>query len=124
MLCFFFSLNKKNIIHPDFFHTINGTFILELLTKLLKVSKSYITEQSFASMDAGSQSGKVFCVVGCFYASPVYRQVLEKIFEDRFRVFSISLEQFLKESGIEVFIKNERRSDFLHNCNFLCRLDV
>ena len=92
MLCFFFTLNKKNVIHPDFFHSINGTFILELLTELLKICKSHITEQCFAGMDTRSQCGKVLAIIGIFYARPIYRQIFQEIFEDSFCVYSIAFE--------------------------------
>ena len=92
MLGFFLSLNQQNVIKPQFFHTINGTFVLELLTKFLKVRKTYISEQSFASMNACSQNGKIFCVIGCFNTFPIHRNIPQEIFEDSLCVYSIAFE--------------------------------
>ena len=75
MLSSFFSLDQKDIIHPKLFRTINGTFVLELLTLLLKISKSDITEECFAGMNAGSQYGKILTVIGSFDPLPIDRQV-------------------------------------------------
>jgi hypothetical protein len=117
----FFPLNEKDIVHPQFFRTINGTFVLELLTKLLKIGKTDIAEQGFAGVDACSQDGKIPIVVSRFYTVPVYRKIFEEIFKDGFCVFGIALEEFFEERGVKVFVEDERGSDFLHICNFCIR---
>ena len=90
MLGSFFSLDQQKVFKPQFFHSINGTFVLELLTKFLKVRKTYIPEQGFAGVDACSQNGKIFIVVGCLYTFPVNRKIPQEIFEDSLCVYSIA----------------------------------
>jgi len=107
MLGSFLSLDQQNVVKPQFFHTINGTFVLELLTKFLKISKTYISEQSFAGMYACSQNGKIFTVVGCLYTFPVDRKIPQEIFEDSLCVYGIAFEQFSQEGGVETFIENK-----------------
>ena len=100
VLSLFFSLDKKDIVHSQFFRTINGTFVLELLTLLLKIRKTDIAEESLASVDACSQDGKIPVMVSRFYPLPVSRKILEKIFKDGFCVFCITLEELFKERRI------------------------
>src|ERR1700759_948289 len=116
MLCFFFSLDEEDIIHPELVHCINGTFVLELLAKLLEIGKTYISEQCLTSMNGCSQRGKILAVVSGFDPLPVNRKVFQEIFEDGFCVNSIAFEQFGQKGGIQAFIKNKFCTDLLHGC--------
>ena len=40
----FLTLDQEDKFQPQLFCSINGTFILELLTEFLKISKTYISE--------------------------------------------------------------------------------
>ena len=123
MLRFFLSLDQQNVVKAQFFDTINGTFVLELLTLLLKIGETYIAEEGFAGMHAGSQNGKVLVAISRFYPFPVYRQVAQEIFENGLCVYGIAFEKFGQERGIETFVENEPCTDILHDyCNFfVCR---
>jgi len=92
MLSSFFALYEENVVNPQFFRSINGTFVLELLAEFLKIGKTDVAEQGFAGMDCGSQSWKIFAIVGVFYALPVNWKVFKKIFKNGFRVYGIAFE--------------------------------
>src|ERR1700761_8142284 len=115
MLRSFFSLYQQNVIEPQFLYCINGTFVLELLTQLLKISKTYITEQGFTSMNTCSQNGKVFILVSRLHTFPVHRQIAQKIFKYCFCVHGITFEKLRQETGIQTFIENKPRRDILHD---------
>jgi hypothetical protein len=92
MLCPFFALYEENIFNPQLFRSINGTFVLELLTEFLKIGKANVAEEGFAGVNCCSQSGKIFTIVGGLDALPVYGQVFQKIFKNGLCVYGIAFE--------------------------------
>jgi len=92
MLCSFFALYQENIVNPQLFRSINGTFVLELLAEFLKIGKTNVAEQGFAGMNCGSQTGKIFTIVGAFDALPVNWKVFQEIFKNCFCVYGIAFE--------------------------------
>ena len=92
MLSIFFTLAQQLIIDLQLLPTINGTFVLELLAEFLEIGKTNIPKQGFASMDAGSQNGKIPVIESSFNPLPVYRQIPQEIFEHGFCVYGIAFE--------------------------------
>jgi hypothetical protein len=84
------------------------------LAQLLKIREADITEERFASVDAGSQNGKILILVSRLDAVPIVRKVPEEVFENGLSIAGIAFEQFREEFRIEAFIEDKCCRDIWH----------